>query len=194
MGYFCRGTGKIFILGYRSSSHANRHLLWTYETTLINECNYTGGGIPYWDWSLDTSEYGRTMEQSPVFDPVTGFGGNGINGMIPGNYLNNALTILGSCIGDGPFVGLTSNLGRGFNLDTPRPHCIARNFNKKVFESSLQWEKNIVPLLKNTNFSNFTAQFEFPNTGASFGIHGAGHVGVGGEVCAISNVITMWPS
>jgi tyrosinase len=126
------------------------------------------------------------MELSPVFDPITGFGGNGANGTVPLGNQNFSAIPPGSCVGDGPFVGLSSNLGPGFNLDTPRPHCIIRNFNTSLFDSALQWEKNVVPLLRIQDYANFTYQFDFPSTGAPTGIHGGGHGGVSGEVSAVS--------
>jgi tyrosinase len=50
-----------------------------YEKALIEECGLPFGQ-PYWDWSLDvstTNESSTAVYSSPVFDPVTGFGGNG---------------------------------------------------------------------------------------------------------------------
>jgi tyrosinase len=50
--------------------------VWTYESVLRNECNYTGAQ-PYWDYTLDTPEKGGHFTSSPIFDPVYGFGGGG---------------------------------------------------------------------------------------------------------------------
>lgn len=50
--------------------------MWTYETTLRIECNYTGAQ-PFWDYTLDTPEKGGHFATSPIFDPVYGFGGGG---------------------------------------------------------------------------------------------------------------------
>jgi hypothetical protein len=46
-----------------------------YEKALIEECGYQGAQ-PYWDWIIDTDS-GLNMTQWPIFDPDTGFGGDG---------------------------------------------------------------------------------------------------------------------
>jgi hypothetical protein len=46
-----------------------------YEKALREECGYDGAQ-PYWDWLIDT-ESGLNMTQWPIFDPDTGFGGDG---------------------------------------------------------------------------------------------------------------------
>jgi tyrosinase len=161
----------------------SRYALWTYETALIDECDYRGAQ-PYWDWSLDTSENGARWEDSPLFDPVNGFGGNSRSGSVPGNKPAppaRDIPVAGDCIQDGPFENYKSTFGTGFSFDS-NPHCIVRNFNASVADSSLQWQKNIYPLLEETNFTNFTIKFDNPGTGAPVGIHGGGHSGVGGEV------------
>jgi len=39
---------------------------------LREQCNYTGE-LVYWDWTLDWEH----LENSPIFDPQSGFGGDG---------------------------------------------------------------------------------------------------------------------
>jgi tyrosinase len=112
---------------------------------------------------------------------VYGFGGNGANGSVPGVPPNSNETV-GSCIADGPFANTTYSLGPGFQLVEPDPHCLVRDFNASLFDASGQWEKNVVPLLAETEFFNFSLKFSIPQTGAPAGIHGAGHSGTGGEV------------
>jgi tyrosinase len=56
--------------------HYFRLTVWTYESVLRNECNYTGAQ-PYWDYTLDSPEKGGHFNSSPIFDPVYGFGGGG---------------------------------------------------------------------------------------------------------------------
>lgn len=53
----------------------HRYMVAVYESMLRSECNYAGAQ-PYWDWTLDTPA--NKWASSPVFDPVTGFGGNGV--------------------------------------------------------------------------------------------------------------------
>src|ERR1700760_4437520 len=143
----------------------------------MNECNYTGAQ-PYWDWTLDTPEYGSSFEKSPVFDPVYGFGGNGIGGTVedplaPGQ--NQSLPPKGTCIGDGPFKNLNGTLvsfnqnlpgidtdylkGYGYNLFNAEPHCIVRNFNVTLANESLQWTKNIKHLLSFNDYYNMTLEW-----------------------------------
>jgi tyrosinase len=134
---------------------------------------------------VDTSEYNSSLEKSTLWDPVYGFGGNGANGSVPdtpGTMPNNPNNTVGSCVADGDFANITYTAGPGYQLTEANPHCLVRNFNISLFESSGQWEKNIVPLLGETDFFNFTIKYSIPGTGAPAGIHGAGHSGTGGEV------------
>jgi tyrosinase len=153
---------------------------------LISECGYNGAQ-PYWDWTLDNPEYGTRFDQSPVFDPNTGFGGNGAGGSVARmkshkSSDNNALPD-GTCLGNGPFANVGLTLGPGYNLNNQIPHCLVRNFDLNVAENSLGWTKNVVPLLNMPDYASFTKAFDFPGTGAPYGVHGGGHIGVGGEVC-----------
>ncbi|KAI0134502.1 hypothetical protein BJ170DRAFT_717127 [Xylariales sp. AK1849] len=50
----------------------HRRFLALFEQDLQTTCGYEGG-IPYWNWTLDTPD----MLASPLFDLVYGFGGNG---------------------------------------------------------------------------------------------------------------------
>jgi tyrosinase len=153
----------------------HRYLVWQYETALINECKYSGGGVPYWDWSLDNPEYGRRFQDSPVFDPVYGFGGNGKGGSVPApppQDMDMSKLPNGNCIADGPLAGSLSNLGPGYNLNVKNPHCIIRNFNTTFADITLGWTNSVVPLLKHKDFANFTSAFSFPGTGAPTGVHG----------------------
>jgi tyrosinase len=73
-------TGRQYLL-------KNSYLLYIYETALIYECGYNGAQ-PFWDWTLDDPENnGAQFNNSPIFDPVYGFGGNGENGSVtPGPF------------------------------------------------------------------------------------------------------------
>jgi hypothetical protein len=83
-----------------------------YETAL-KECGYTGNAI-YWDWTrvrlailharlnpdinqCTLQDAGPNVVNSPLFDPVTGFGGTGTN-------VNER-----SPIATGPFVNFVSS-------------------------------------------------------------------------------------
>lgn len=52
----------------------HRWLLYLFESELRNKCSYQGG-LPYWDISLDNTA--ESFVNSPIFDNVYGFGGNG---------------------------------------------------------------------------------------------------------------------
>jgi tyrosinase len=168
-------------------SNPSSYTTWTYETALIEECNYRGAQ-PFWDWTLDNPEYGATFSASPVFDPAYGFGGNGALGTLP-ELPRNATqpngspgNVSGSCFATGPFAGIRPTLGPGYSFSQVNPHCVHRNLDQPLAQAALGWTANVVPLLRNTLYANFTHQFDFPNTDAATGIHGGGHGGVSGEV------------
>lgn len=85
----------------------------THENALRDECNYEGYQ-PYWEETVDMDDF----TSSVVFDPVTGFGGQG-----------------GECIEDGPFVNLTIHLTYNFtSLEFyADERCVHRAFNETAF-------------------------------------------------------------
>lgn len=90
----------------------HRYFVHVYEVALRDRCNYTGD-MPYWDWTLDWADFRR----APVWDPETGFGGDG--GADAPKSVGQ-----GRCVTDGPFAGLKA-LYSNLRL---RPHCLARGF------------------------------------------------------------------
>lgn len=105
-------------IGYRTHNSApflpwHRYLLHIYETTLRTQCNYSGT-LVYWDWTLDSS----SLSASPVFDPVTGFGGDGD----PDGPITVGKT--GRCVVDGPFAGIQA---LWYDVKYQR-HCLSRGF------------------------------------------------------------------
>ncbi|CAE6454945.1 hypothetical protein ACGC1H_004586 [Rhizoctonia solani] len=98
-------NGKIhyvaaFLAWHRYYSHAH--------TRVIKECGYDGP-TPYWDWTKDA----YNMDQSEIFDPVKGFGGNG-----QGNRL---------CVRNGPYSPQSN-----FTLSWPENQCLQRNFQMQT--------------------------------------------------------------
>jgi len=68
----------------------------------------------YWDWTLDSA----AIENSPVFDAVSGFGGDGeVGGMI-------TVGRSGRCVVDGPFAGVVAEY---YDVKF-QPHCLSRGF------------------------------------------------------------------
>jgi len=61
---------------------------------LRERCDYKGH-LTYWDWTLDW----ENITTSPVWDTVTGFGGDGNTSV--GRPVFNA-----HCVTEGPFAGL----------------------------------------------------------------------------------------
>lgn len=93
-----------------------------HENLLRNECGFTGAQ-PYWDWSIDADAV--DMPNSPLFDPVTGFGGNG-------KRTGSNEVGFERCVIDGPFANTNLTLGPGwpYASDTgDRPHCFTRQLN-----------------------------------------------------------------
>ena len=91
----------------------HRYFLHIYEITLRDKCGYTGG-LVYWDWTLDSD----ALENSPVFNPETGFGGDGeVDGEI-------TVSRTGRCVVDGPFAGIIADY---YDVKY-QPHCLSRGF------------------------------------------------------------------
>lgn len=68
----------------------------------------------YWDWTLDWGD----LAGSSIWDPVTGFGGDGEK--------NGEIQVgMGRCVVDGPFKDLRPIFYNG----TYHPHCISRGFH-----------------------------------------------------------------
>ncbi|PPQ80872.1 hypothetical protein CVT25_001881 [Psilocybe cyanescens] len=108
----------------------HRRFVTLYEKTLRDECGFRGA-IPYWDWTQDVagnkSQAHKTpnfdnklIRTSPVFDPVTGFGGDGVKGTytLPGNITAASQVLpstFGGCVMDGPF---------GYNASDPNSFAV----------------------------------------------------------------------
>lgn len=117
----------------------------------------------YWDWVTDSA----APSKAKVWDPITGFGGNG----------NQSSTAWGTnCVLDGPFKDLQL---RYWNLDV-RPHCLLRVFEPGYPEGGViemlgdnYSPQAMVPVNAETTYDGFRTLFEN-------GPHGAVHQGVGG--------------
>ncbi|CZR69147.1 uncharacterized protein PAC_19047 [Phialocephala subalpina] len=153
--------------------HFHRGFLHFYEKTLREECGYSGAQ-PYWSWSLDYS-----FTNSPIFDPVYGFGGNGAYIANWTGFFGNSTPTNsgGGCIQDGPFVNYNLSVGPGTSVTS---HCIVRNFN-----SNFAYLGNSTQVANTTKQPNFEA-FRQESGGAfkppPFKIHDSGHGMISGEM------------
>lgn len=133
-----------------------------HEILLQQECGYTGAQ-PYWDELSDIEQINNgtlTMEELVIFDPDTGFGGNGLDG--------------DGCVTDGPFVNLTLHLNSSDLPDPDGGYCLSRNFNLTELERG------------NSSYLDTCFEYDtFEDARQCYESdpHGAGHGGVGGVVC-----------
>jgi len=170
-------TDEIHLVGQFLPWH--RRFVNVYETALRNECGYSGAQ-PYWNWSQDV-DYKNTFIHSPVFDPKTGFGGNGYH--VPGyaGLFGNESSIGGftggGCITDGPFASFNLSVGPGTTVTN---HCLQRAFNTKAppFLNSTQ----VANTTKQPTFESFRIELEGSPITPSFRIHDGGHLAVGAEM------------
>jgi tyrosinase len=105
--------------------YRHRMFLQEYETALRSECGYTGFQ-PYWDWTIDANA--NNVVNSPIWDPVTGFGGNG-------QLTGNTTTGFQHCVTDGPFAGSVLTVGQtypNFFAAGNIPHCLTRQFSGQM--------------------------------------------------------------
>lgn len=125
----------------------HRYFLHTYEDALRSECNYSGV-MPYWDWTLDWTDF----HGSPLFDSLTGFGGNG-------DPSAKESVGHGHCVTDGPFAGLRILY---FDRDE-QPHCLSRAIRTGEtleFAMSKVSPRAIEVALQREDYYNFTYWLE----------------------------------
>lgn len=130
-----------------------------HEQLLQSECGYAGAQ-PYWDEQADYAaiEAGSIgLGGSAVFDPDTGFGGNG--------------TGADSCVADGPFADLELHINQtGFATD----YCLSRDLKQSSFLNQANTTL-LEECFASANYSEaWTCYKKDP--------HGAGHSGIGGTV------------
>lgn len=119
----------------------------------------------YWDWTLDTDD----VTKSPIWDPETGFGGNGDPAIDPFSGDRK-------CLVDGPLKGLQVN----YTMSGLEPHCLARNWN-----SGIAWPGD---MLARAYTKEAVQKITVLDTYQEFhpsleaGPHGAIHSAVGGDM------------
>ena len=123
-----------------------------------NECGYKGP-MAYWDETADAAN----LRASGVFDPKTGFGGDGSG--------------VSRCITDGPFVNITLRFAS--DLTTKVNYCLTRNMSECFITGAAK--ASIDACMVKKGFEEAWHCLE----GAP---HGAGHGGVGGMVSEPSSL------
>ncbi|TFK24177.1 Di-copper centre-containing protein [Coprinopsis marcescibilis] len=172
-------TERVHSVGHFLPWH--RHLGTLYYNAMRNECGYRGP-FAFWDWSRD-ADSSLPLKNSPIFDPVTGFGGDGV----PGTYKlppdPKGESFAGNsnykgCVGDGPFAGVLVHRGPGKMITT---HCIVRGIDES-------WRRGVVSTNVNNIITTSTSYERFRLAIDDFmrgHIHGSGHGIVGGEMLNI---------
>jgi tyrosinase len=128
-----------------------------YEKALKDDCGYTGMAM-YWDWVADSAD----ITNAAVYNPVLGFGGNGVLNGTDNNGLPR--------VRDGAFTDMPLTY---WGTDV-RTHYLSRSwrtednlFANGYTPEAMEWVYN------QTTYDGFRAQLEnYP--------HAAVHVGVGG--------------
>ncbi|KAF6752466.1 hypothetical protein DFP72DRAFT_1047232 [Ephemerocybe angulata] len=174
-------TPRIHFVGQFYPWH--RHFVTLYSKALREECGYRGP-TPYWNWSID-AEANVPLLESPLFDPVTGFGGNGVSGTYTPPTDPEAEIIIfpdalpleemwKGCVQSGPFndTSFHLNVGPGRMITS---HCLVRGMDpRRLPELS---KANVQRSLDAKSFEDLRLIGE-----GLGGIHNAGHALVGGEM------------
>ncbi|KAF5326565.1 hypothetical protein D9611_000757 [Ephemerocybe angulata] len=172
-------TDEVHQVGHFLAWH--RHFITLFYNALRDECGYTGP-MTYWNWSIDADNT-KAMKDSVIYDPNTGFGGDGVPGTytLPPDPNGQSSAFPGAyrgCVKTGPFVNQVVRLGPG-KLVTE--HCLVRGVDESSKTALKTTEVNRV--MQQTPFEKFRTSLENGiGFGFGFGIHGGGHSAVGGEM------------
>ncbi|KAF2646810.1 Di-copper centre-containing protein [Massarina eburnea CBS 473.64] len=162
----------------------HRYFVATYEKALRTECGYTGGQ-PYWDWSLDAQPANLSSTKAystAIFDPTTGFGGNGdyMQPSVEQNPLNITGNTGGGCVKTGPFIP------SAFTVNYPTPDCLRRDFIPWIINSFAD-PKLVANVLAQKDYTSFARAIENVPSFDQPNIHGSGHFGIGGVLGTIGS-------
>ncbi|KAK7917253.1 hypothetical protein PG985_010861 [Apiospora marii] len=169
----------------------HRYFLWFFEQSLREACGYNGG-VPYWDWTQDAVSEQAVLE-SPIFDPIHGFGGNGPYIVNTTGFPKDWQTMTpvprrtgGGCIEDGPFAHVNISMGPG-NHTGYTPHCLRRDFSPWLVTQTLNASK-LAFVLEAEDFWHLDHRVEgFSLEIADLSLHGGAHLGVGGNIGEMAN-------
>ncbi len=119
------------------------------------------------------------ISKSPIWDPKTGFGGDGVPGtyVVPDDPANTSRILpeyFRGCVQDGPFADYTAKMGPGLLVTE---HCLTRRINDtfSVYINS----SAIAYTLSFPTFEQFRLNLGTVNP---IGPHIGGHFAVGGEM------------
>lgn len=147
------------------------------------------GEFRYWDWTLDSPPLGRFVD-SPVWDPVYGFGGNGPFVPVPAD---NPFGVVpgrtgGGCVANGPFKNMTVNMGPNDSL-AGNPRCLTRDFSPYFAERYLGVNQTRLTLAQ-PDFGSFNRVVEGGPDFEASGVHGGAHYGVGSNLGVMGDLYT----
>ncbi|OJD18660.1 hypothetical protein AJ78_01356 [Emergomyces pasteurianus Ep9510] len=198
-------TKTQFIHGNFNFLAWHRYFVWAYEKALREECGYHGVS-PYWEWGFDVHD----PQKSAVFDgsPYS-LGSNGAPlphreptyRLLPPPPLPQTESRVfpagtgGGCVMFGPFSDLTSNLGPvalpGGDINNPlryNPRCLMRDMSPYVGQHYTAFNWSTWTIEESKDIDGFQSrlagapgnhdQKSFPLN--FFGVHGGGHVFLGG--------------
>ncbi|KAH6867026.1 hypothetical protein BKA58DRAFT_318389 [Alternaria rosae] len=162
----------------------HRYFTATYEKALRDECGYTGGQ-PYWDWSLDAEPHNESSTRpfdSEIFNPDTGFGGNGypVAATPDQNRLNITGNTGGGCVINGPFAP------PHFALNVPTPHCLTRDFVPWIVNRMAD-KRLVEEVLAQPDYTSIARTVEKERSFDPSNIHASGHFGIGGILGTMGN-------
>ncbi|RWA09090.1 hypothetical protein EKO27_g6007 [Xylaria grammica] len=129
----------------------HRYYVWAFEQVLRDECGFTRA-MPWWD----EKKWAGKFAQATIF--TTSYFGT-----LPG-----ATNGRGTCITNGAFSGIQSNLGPGQTVNNP--HCVQRAVNEGV--TSQTGVDSYNTCLARSTYPDFHSCVEFT-------FHAQGHNGVG---------------
>jgi tyrosinase len=124
---------------------------------------------------LDGPDGGGAFLKSPIFDPVSGFGGNGKKIARAGESPYPITGSGGGCLTDGPFANHSLHIGPYGEMVASNARCLRRDFSPRHVEVSASKEV-LSRVLKANTYARFSASL-------SNDLHAVGHGSVGGEVC-----------
>ncbi|KAI3340093.1 hypothetical protein F4824DRAFT_434029 [Ustulina deusta] len=129
----------------------HRYFVWAFEQVLRDECGFTRA-MPWWD----EKKWAGRFAQATIFTPS-------YFGTLPGPTNGR-----GTCISNGAFNGLQSNLGPGQTVNNP--HCVQRAVNEGVTAQTGIDSYNTC--LARSSYPDFHSCVEFT-------FHAQGHNGIG---------------